>query len=202
MNKKNVIIIGAGSHAKSVVDCLDTKKINLLGYIDNVGKNKYILGNDKFLLKKKNKNFTLINGIYFSIKNSNRIKIFNNYRKKNFKFLTVKSKKASISKDVNISEGSQILNGAIVNCGVNIGFNTVINTGSLIDHDVSIGNHCTISPGATICGNTNIGNNVNVGPGVIIFNNIKIGNNVFIQGGNVIRKNINSNKNILNKNAI
>ena len=202
MNKKNVVIIGSGSHSKSVYDCLDKKKINLLGYVDNKTKNKNILGNDKFLLEKKKKNFMIINGIYFNNKNDIRIKIFNKYKRKNFKFLIVKSKKACVSKEVKISEGSQILNGAIVNCGVKIGLNTVINTGVIVDHDVIIGNHCTVSPGTIICGNVNIGNNVNIGPGVIIFNNIKIGNNVFIQGGNVVRKNINSNKIILNKNAI
>ena len=202
MYKQKIIIIGAGSHSKSVSDCLDKRKNNLIGFIDTKKNDKSVLGNDKFLLEKKSKNYMLINGIYFNIKNDNRIKIFNIYKKKNFKFLTVKSKKACISKNVNISEGCQILNGAIINCGVNIGFNTVINTGSILDHDVNIGNHCTISPGTVICGNVNIGNNVNIGPGVVIFNNIQIGNNVFIQGGNVIRKNIKPNIKVLNKNAI
>ena len=202
MYKQKIIIIGAGSHSKSVSDCLDKRKNNLMGFIDNKRNNKSILGNDKFLLEKKSKNYTLINGIYFNIKNDNRIKIFKLYKKKNFKFLIVRSKKACISKNVNISEGSQILNGAIINCGVNIGFNTVINTGSILDHDVNIGNHCTISPGTVICGNVNIGNNVNIGPGVVIFNNIKIGNNVFIQGGVTIKKNIKSNSKIFNKNIV
>ena len=49
---KNVVIIGSGSHSKSVYDCLDKKKINLLGYVDNKIKNNHILVTINFFFRK------------------------------------------------------------------------------------------------------------------------------------------------------
>lgn len=200
--KKKIIFIGAGLHSESLVEIIDRTKYKIIGFIDKKKNKKKILGNDEFLSKLKPKDFYLINGIYFNYKNNVRKKIFEKFKKSNFKFLTLNSKNTIIAKNLFIDEGSQILNGVIINNNVNIGKNTIINSGSIIEHDVSIGDHCTISPGTIICGNVKIGNNVNIGPGVVVYNSLKIGDNVFIQGGMTIKGDILKNKKIFNKNAI
>ena len=55
---KNLILIGAGGHAKSCIDVIDSSKnFKILGLIDNTRTKKIldykILGNDKYLDKFK-----------------------------------------------------------------------------------------------------------------------------------------------------
>ena len=200
--KKNIIIVGAGLHSNAIVSCIDVKKYRIKGLIDNKIKGSHILGTDNYLLGLKKKNYYLVNGIYYNFHKNIRIEIFNKFKKKGFKFITLKSKTAIVAKDAFIDEGSQILNGVIINDKVTIGYNSIINTGAIIDHNVNIGNHCTIAPGTIICGNVTLAENVNIGPGVKIFNGVTIGKNVFIQGGVTIRKNIKSKTQIFNKNAL
>jgi sugar O-acyltransferase (sialic acid O-acetyltransferase NeuD family) len=200
--KKNIIIIGAGLHSKAIINCVDKKKYTIKGFIDKKIKGSQILGTDNYLLDLKKKNLLLINGIYFNFHKNIRIEIFKKFKKMRYEFITVKSKTAIIAENTFIGEGSQILNGAIINNKVTIGFNTIINTGVIVDHDVDIGNHCTIAPGSIICGNVKLGENVNIGPGVKIFNGVTIGKNAFIQGGVTIKKNIKSYAKIFNINAL
>ena len=200
--KKNIIIIGAGLHSNALINFVDKKKYRFKGFLDKRIKGNQILGTDNYLSVLKKKNLLLINGIYFNFHKNIRIEIFKKFKKMGYEFITVKSKTAIVSENTFIDEGSQILNGAIVNNKVSIGLNTIINTGVIVDHDVVVGNHCTIAPGSIICGNVKLGENVNIGPGVKIFNGVKIGKNVFIQGGVTVKKNIKSNTKIFNKNAI
>lgn len=200
--KKNLIIIGAGSHSESLLELIDKKKFNIIGYIDKNLNKSNVIGNDQFLLNKKKNNFVLLNGIYFNFGKNLRIRLFEKLKNKKYRFINLISKNSILSKHTQINEGSQILNGVIINKGVIIGYNSIINTGSIIEHDTIVGNHCTISPGCKICGNVNIEDNVNLGPGVTIFNNIKIGKNSFIQGGTTIKKSVKANSIIYNKNAI
>lgn len=200
--KKNIVIIGAGLHSNTIVNCIDPKSYIIKGFVDKKIKGNKILGTDKYLINIKKKNLQLVNGIYFNFKKNVRIEIFNKFKKIGFKFITVKSQSAIIAKDTFIGEGSQILNGAIINNKVTIGYNSIINTGAIIDHDVDISNHCTISPGSIICGNVKLDENVNIGPGVKIFNGVTIGKNVFIQGGVTVKKNIKSGSKIFNDNAL
>ena len=56
MKKKNIILIGAGGHAKVCIDVIESeKKFKIIGLIDNKKKGKFlnydILGNDKILKK-------------------------------------------------------------------------------------------------------------------------------------------------------
>ena len=88
---KKIVLIGAGGHAKSVIEAINsTKGYKIIGLIDKNKKSKFekykILGNDKFLEKKN-----LIRKYYFlvtigQIKNYKiREKIFNILKKKKIK---------------------------------------------------------------------------------------------------------------------
>jgi len=187
----NILLIGAGGHAKSCIDVIESdKKFNIIGLIDKeINKtffNYSILGNDDDLLNLKSKSsfaFVTMGQIGY---NSTRSNLFNLIKEIGFKIPTIISPFSYISKHSFVDIGSIIMHGAIINSNVKIGYNTIINSKALIEHDCNISNNCHISTGAIINGGVTISKNTFIGSGAIIRNGINIPENSFIKAGSLI----------------
>jgi len=195
--KKKIILIGAGGHAKSCIDVIESEgKFKIVGLIDNLKKigtkisGYEVMGKDKELEKFKNlANYAFIT--IGQIKSPNlREKSFNTLKKYGFKIPYICSPKSIISKHSKITEGVIVHHGAIINSGTEIGRNCIINTNSLIEHDCKIGEFSHISTSVVINGDAVIGKRTFVGSGSIIKNSIKIRGNSIIPMGSRIFKDI------------
>ena len=193
---KNLILIGAGGHAKSCIDVINSsKKFKILGLIDNTKTKKLlnykILGDDKYLDKfKNNKKILTFISIGFIKSPQTRIKLFNRIKKLKFNFPVVISKHAYVSKSSKILEGTIVHHFVVINSNAKIGFNTIINTSATIEHDVVVGNHCHISTGAILNGGVRIGDGTFVASRTVIREGVKIGNNCIIGMGMVVKKDL------------
>ena len=87
---------------------------------------------------------------------------------------------------VNLAEGVQIIQGAIVNRGVSIGKHTIVNTNATVDHDCKIGDFVHIAPGATLCGGVKVGKRTLIGANATVLPNCEIGANVNVGAGAVV----------------
>mgnify|MGYP001246553056 CR=1 FL=1 len=194
-----LILIGAGGHAKSCLDLIESiKKYKILGFIDNKKKETFekykVLGCDSFLKNIRDKDKTNIAITIGQIKDYKKRKnIFLKVKNMGFKFPVIISKYAVVSKKAKIDKGTMIFSNALINRGASIGSNTIINSYALIEHDVSIGSNTHISTRATINGNVLIGSNTFIGSGAIIKEGVSIGKNCIIGMGSVIKKNIKNN---------
>ena len=195
--KKKIILIGAGGHAKSCIDVIESEgKFKIVGLIDNLKKigtkisGYEVIGKDKELEKFKNlANYAFIT--IGQIKSPNlREKSFNTLKKYGFEIPYICSPKSIISKHSIIAEGVIVHHGAIINSGTEIGRNCIINTNSLIEHNCKIGEFSHISTSVVINGDTVIGKRTFVGSGSIIKNSIKISGNSIIPMGSRIFKDI------------
>lgn len=199
-NSKPVIIIGAGDHAKVLLDILLEQNIIVIGLTDkNVAKETLIygtpvIGDDSEILKYKSNEIELVNGIGSIGNTSLRQKVFVSLKEKGYVFKTVIHSSAIISKRAKIGEGVQLLAGSIVNTEAEIGDNTIINTKSSIDHGCVIGKHCHIAPGCTFSGCVNVGYGSHVGTGTSIIQGINIGENVLIGAGSVVIHDVSDNE--------
>ena len=192
-----VLLIGAGGHASVLLDMLIEQDINILGYVSPspatnqslfskyhwFKKDEDILDFDKEIVK-------LINGIGSLPKSTVRIDLYNKYKKLGYKFETLVSEHATISATVELEEGVQVMDGAIIQTGAYIGYNSIINTGSIIDHDCFIGAHNHIAPGVTLSGQVTSKGNVHFGTGSSVIQSITLNENVVIGAGATITKNI------------
>tara|TARA_B100000925_G_C21775425_1_gene373944 strand:- start:9 stop:587 length:579 start_codon:yes stop_codon:yes gene_type:complete len=191
---KKIILIGGGGHCRSVIDVIEQeKKYKIHGIVD---KPKYlgskilgykVIGSDLDLeyLAKKYKNAIITVG---QIKSPLvRIKLFNLASKAGFKFPTIISPRAYISKYSRIGIGTIVLHNAVVNSNVVIGNNCIINTKSLIEHDCEISDHCHISTNATINGNVKIKSNCFIGSNATIRDGIIIKENNFVKAHSLVR---------------
>lgn len=197
---KEIIIIGAGGHAKVIIDIiLQRKKIlndNLLikGILDdsfNESEKKDLFGIP--IMGKINKILELSSDTYYIIaigNNSIRKKISENY--KNIKYITLIHPKAIIAENVSLEIGTVIMAGSIVNSYTKIGKHCIINTGSIIEHDNRIKDYVHVSPNATLCGEVCIQEEVWIGAGATIIQGVKIGTKSTIGAGTVVIKNISS----------
>ncbi|OGT32170.1 MAG: sugar acetyltransferase [Gammaproteobacteria bacterium RIFCSPHIGHO2_12_FULL_35_23] len=202
---KQIIIIGAGGHAKVLVDVV--KKLNLLvlGMVSLTGEENpifgiKILGTEPTILQYTAKSISLLNGLGMlpGPKHKIRQQLFEKYKAAGYSFVSVIHPCTIIGLDVQLGEGVQIMAGAVIQPSVVIGNNTIINTKASIDHDCIIGEHCHVAPGATLSGNVIVKNNVHIGTGASIIQGVVIGENSVIAAGATVYKDVLANTTYLN----
>lgn len=192
-----VIIIGAGGHAKVLIDALRLSSTPILGIVD-AGDEKRganlsgvpVIGDDNEVLKYRADEIILVNGIGSVKRPERRREVFDRFKSMGYDFANVVHPSAVIASDVVLSEGVQIMAGSIVQPGCVIGANAVINTRASVDHDCSIGDNVHLAPGVTISGNVRIGNGSHVGTGSAVIQGITIGENSVIGAGAAVIKDI------------
>lgn len=199
-NSKPVIIIGAGDHAKVLLDILLEQEVTVIGLTDkSISKETCVygvsvIGDDSEILKYKTNEIELINGIGSVGNTSLRRKVFVSLKEKGYVFRRVIHPSVIISKRAKIGEGTQLLAGSVVNTEAEIGDNTIINTKTSIDHGCVIGKHCHIAPGCSFSGCVKVGDGTHIGTGTSIIQGINIGKNVLIGAGSVVINDVNDNE--------
>ncbi len=199
-DSKPVIIIGAGDHAKVLLDILLDQNENVIGLTDkSLSKGTCIygvsvIGDDSEILKYKADEIELINGIGSVGNTSLRRKVFVSLKEKGYVFKSVIHPSVIISKRAKIGEGTQLLAGSVVNTEAEIGDNAIINTKTSIDHGCVIGKHCHIAPGCSFSGCVKVGEGTHIGTGTSIIQGINIGKNVLIGAGSVVISDVSDNE--------
>lgn len=199
---KNIVIIGAGGHAKVVADIILQRKkilkedINIICFLDDGYQElSYstifgipIQGSTQLIdtLKKFNYEYIIAIG-------NNKIRKKISERYSNIRYYTAVHPTAVIGSEVVIGEGTVVMANAVVNSCSNIGVHCIINTGSIVEHDNIIGNYVHISPNATLCGEVKIGSCSWIGAGSKVKQGLSIGENSIVGLGSVVLKNITSN---------
>lgn len=193
---KDIVIIGAGGHAKVIADIilkrkeLLNEKLNIVGFLDDGYKNlKYtkifdipILGDTSLIERlEQEKEYNYVIGI-----GSNEIREKISSKFSNLNYDIAIHPKSVIGTDVIIKEGTVVMANTIVNSGTKIGKHCILNTGSVIEHDNKIEDYCHISPNSTLCGTVKVGRNSWIGAGSTIIQNRNIGENSMIGAGSVI----------------
>tara|TARA_B100001123_G_C15336888_1_gene1033206 strand:- start:643 stop:1722 length:1080 start_codon:yes stop_codon:yes gene_type:complete len=187
----NIIIIGAGPHAKTCIDIINEMKgFNIVGIIDqksNIGKSILdipIIGIDEDLeifFKKGVKNAVVgFGGLDNPKARKNK---YHQLKKIGYDIPNLIHPSAVIENSASIGNGNQIMSGAIIGSGVKIHDNSIINCGSILNHDSTIENNVHITPGANLAGSVHVGENTIIGMNATVFIGVKIGKNVVISNG-------------------
>ena len=191
----SIFILGAGGHAKVLLDCLRFRNdINILGILDidpkRVGHSILgipVIGQEDDLLKNHSPDSVqLVNGIGSTGITNQRENIFKKFKKAGFLFFNVIHPTAYIGADVSLGEGVQLMAGCTIQPGSRIGNNVTVNTHAAIDHDCDIADHVHIAPGAICCGEVTIGQGTHLGCGAIVRQRITIGEQSLIAAGSVV----------------
>jgi len=195
-NMKKIFILGAGGHAKVVLDiALSMQQFEEIKIYDDYNKaallSYEISGtlDDLLLDVVKNKGLQII-----AIgKNEIRKSKFEYLLARNLDFGLLIHPRAIISPFATIHQGSVVMANAVINPATEIGCNVIINTSASIDHNCKIGSHAHIAPNATLCGGVEVGELSWVGAGSTVLEGVKIGKNCMIGAGAVVNKNVSDN---------
>lgn len=195
--KLPLIVLGAGGHARVLVDALIGTGSDLRGLTDadpaKAGGTILgvpVLGGDEEVHNFAPETVRLVNGLGSVRVSGHRSRLYEGFKKRGYTFAQVVHASAIVAADVGLSEGAQVMAGAVVQTGSRIGENAIINTRAAVDHDCIIGNHAHISPGATLCGNVEIGDSSHIGAGATVIQGVRIGRNCQVAAGAVVIRDI------------
>ena len=192
---KSILVIGAGGHAKSVIDALlSGGEYDKIAVLEDFGV-KEVLGFSVIGKVDEAKNFLdeYKNAVVAVGDNAYRLKTIDYLKSIGFDLPCIKHKTAYVSGFSSIGEGSVVLGSSIINANAKIGRGVIINSQVTVEHDCFVADGVHLSPNSVLCGGVNVGNSTWIGSGATVIDHINIGENVIIGAGSVVIRNIQDN---------
>jgi sugar O-acyltransferase (sialic acid O-acetyltransferase NeuD family) len=190
-----VLIIGAGGHARVLIEALAKSGTAMLGCVAKEAPARGslsipFLGDDEALCRHAPPSVVLVNGIGSIAHPDLRRDIFLRLKQKGYRFAAVVHPAAILPSEFVLGEGAQLMAGAILQPGCCIGDNVIINTGAVVDHDCSIGAHVHIAPGAVLSGDVTVGAGAHVGTGARVIQGVEIGAGAVVGAGATVLRDV------------
>jgi sugar O-acyltransferase (sialic acid O-acetyltransferase NeuD family) len=188
-----IFIFGASGHAKVVIDIIEREgRYAIKGLFDD---NQTLWGQEVFgykvlggrdALKREETKYLLVTIGH----NTTRYTLSELFAQYGCSFGRAIHPSASISRGVQIGQGTVVMAGVVINADTTIGEQVIINTSASIDHDCWIGDAAHIAPGVCLCGGVTIGERTLVGAGSTVIPNIRIGCDVIVGAGATVVKDV------------
>lgn len=191
---KNILVIGAGGHAKSVIDALiSCGEYEKIAVLEDFGAEE-VLGfkvigkvSDALSYLDEYENAVVAVG-----NNQFRLKTINELKQIGFKLPVIKHKTAYLSCFSIVGEGSVLLANSVINAGAEIGRGVIINSSVTVEHDCEISDGVHLSPNSVLCGAVSVGTGTWIGAGATVIDHINIGQKSIIGAGSVVIRDINN----------
>jgi UDP-perosamine 4-acetyltransferase len=165
-----VVLVGAGGHAKAVVEALLSNGDSVVAYVDPRPctwlSAEHFQRDDEF----SDRDVAAIIGVGGVTPGqlSRRLELAEAWKRRGFSLPTVVHPSAIVSQSARIEEGAQILTGAIVQPDVSVGSVSIVNAGAILIHDSSVGAGTHVGPGAVVLGGGKVGECCMVGSGAVV----------------------------------
>ncbi|WP_306534960.1 acetyltransferase [Geobacter sp.] len=192
-----VIILGAGGHAKVLIDTLLASSTVIAGIVDPALSmhgteilGVPVLGGDDVVNEFPPSEVQLVNGLGSVGLPVKRQQLFDRFKGMGYNFATVVHPSAVLALDVVLGEGAHVMAGAVIQPGCRIGGNSIINTHASVDHDCIIGDNVHIAPGVTLSGGVTVGDGTHVGTGATMIHGVTIGEQCLVAAGAVVVSNV------------
>jgi UDP-perosamine 4-acetyltransferase len=191
--KQNVIVLGAGGHAKVVIEILQANgdKVDYCvsgthGPDTCVGVS--VLEGDQHLPLLRQKGYCRA----FVAIGSNiiRQRMADVARRAGYQLINAISPHAIISPSVRLGGGIAVMAGAVINAASVIDDLAIINTGATIDHDCRIARGVHIAPQCALAGNVTVGEGAFLGTGAKVIPGMQIGRRATVGAGGVVIRNV------------
>ncbi|BFH70281.1 MAG: acetyltransferase [Paenibacillus dendritiformis] len=192
-DSQRTIVIGAGGHAKVIIDILRADPaVDLVGCTSADGSGCVagvpVLGDDSILPE------LYAQGVHqaFVAIGDNRIrwKMARTAANIGYTLINAISRHAYISPSASLGSGIAIMPGAVVNAEARIRDFAIINTGASVDHESVIGEACHIAPGSHLSGNVRVGEGSFLGTGTQVIDGTAVGAWSVLGAGAVVVRDI------------
>ncbi len=177
--KPLVFVLGAGGHAKMVIETLvSMDRYELYGCLDTASTSEKLLG---FPIFPENPQTlaTLLDAKAHALvalgDNKLRQRVTLKLQELGFSFATAIAQSAYVSPSAIVGSGTVIMPKAVVGASAKIGQGVVLNTASSVDHDVDIGDFVHVAPGCHLAGNVRVEQGAMLGIGTCVIPERHIG---------------------------
>jgi len=196
---KSVIGLGAGGHAKVVIEALRLSGGHeIVGLLDPKPElwntdvlGVPVLGGDDLLAAMKAQGVDLafigLGGVGYT---GPRRKLYQLATDQGFQIIPAIHPQAVLSPSAQLGEGPTVLAGAVINAEATLGDNVIINTGAIVEHDCVIGSHVHIATGAVLAASVTVGDGAHIGAGSTIRQGISIGEGAVVGAGAAVVKDV------------
>ena len=179
MAKKLVFVVGAGGHAKMVIETLASMaEYQIISCMDKHPSSDPILGYPVFpensqtlaqLLEAKALALVALGD------NRLREQVTEKLQALGFQFATAIAQSAYVSPSAQIGQGSVVMPRAVVGAMARIGQGVILNTSCSVDHDSILGDFVHIAPGCHLAGGVRVDQGAMLGIGTCVIPNRHIG---------------------------
>ncbi|ABQ28230.1 acetyltransferase [Geotalea uraniireducens] len=192
-----VVILGAGGHARVLLEALRSASRQVAGIVDadpaRIGETVMgvlVIGTDEKVFDFRTNEIELVNGIGSVASTAKRVELFAAFKAHGYRFATVVHPSAVIASDAELAEGAQIMAGAVIQAGASIGMNSIVNTRAAVDHDCRIGAGVHIAPGVTLSGDVRVDDDVHIGTGATVIQGVHISGKSVVGAGSVVLRDV------------
>lgn len=194
------IVVGAGGHARVVMDALQStypEQCHFAFVDDDVALHgQMILGQPVLGAASQ----FVLPGTCFHVavgSNSRRGLLFQRLIAAGGVPVSVVHPKAAVSSHADLAAASFVAAQAVIAPAAKIGIGSIVNHGAVVDHDCSVGDFCHIAPGASLAGGVTLGRQVFVGAGARVLPGVFIGDEAVIGAGAVVRSDVSPNTTVV-----
>jgi len=182
-----VIVIGAGGHAKVVIELIrEVGDYDVVSIVDADPRPRHMLGaavvgDDSVLPRLRREG---IGHVFVAVgDNRRRVEIARRVEAQGFRLINAISRRAAVSPSVQLGSGVAVMAGAVINAETRIGDLVVVNTNAGVDHDCTLGEGAHIGPGSALAGRVDVGRLAFLGVGTRAIPGVSIGENAVIGAG-------------------
>ncbi len=172
MTSTPVLLVGAGGHAKAIVDTLNAQGITIDAYVDPQPASWLAamqLPDDEIALAD-----TAVRPIVLGLGGASpdaltrRLALFERYRTAGCPAPAVVHPGAQVCPSAQIGDGVIVLAGAVVQPDAVVESGAIVNTGAIVEHDSRLGAGSHLAPGAILLGAVSVGRCAMVGAGAVV----------------------------------
>lgn len=188
-----VLVLGAGGHAKVVIDSLRLSGREVAGVLDadpspRTVSGAPVIGSDDELERLRGEG--LVDAFVALGGNRLRARLGARLRELGFRLADAVHPAAVLSPSVVLGEGVAIMAGACLNADVRVGDLAIVNTGATVDHDGDLGEACHVAPRCGLAGNVTVGARAFLGVGCSAIPGVSVGEDAQVGAGGVIVRDI------------
>jgi UDP-perosamine 4-acetyltransferase len=189
-----VVIFGAGSHGRVVLDILRAQGHEVVGWLDenhalwdtSVADVK-VLGSMDWLRQHKNDDLSIIGGIGDT---ASRVAVSKAVESLGVRLINAIHPSAVVMPTARLGRGICICAGAVIGTGASIGHYVIVNTSASIDHDCVLEEGAWIAPGVVTAGGVTVGRGAFVSTGAVLVAGVTVGEGAVVGAGAVVTKDV------------
>lgn len=193
--KPALVVIGAGGHAKVVIDLARRAGFDPVAVLDDDSRklgqlvaNVPVIGDRSMLSVLRDQG--VLHALVGIGANTARLQIADWLNSEGMNCPVAVHPAATVDDSARFGAGTVVMAGAVINADAHIGCHCIVNTAATIDHDCEIGDGVHFAPGVNLCGNVVVGVGALIGVGASVAPGKTIGDFATVGAGAAVVKDV------------